>query len=68
MRLVEEAKPISEFDTGALSGSDRAYVIEADTPENVRKRNELHFVAHADIFIPAGGRPYTVNERIGKNF
>lgn len=63
LRLFKESKSISEFNKDKLSGSKDAYVILADTPENVRKRNELHFKALADIFIPAGGRPYTVNEK-----
>jgi glutamate dehydrogenase len=40
-----------------------AFVVKADTPENTRRRNELYATVQADIFIPAGGRPYTVNDK-----
>jgi glutamate dehydrogenase len=68
LRLFKESKSISEFDKTKLSDSKDAYVILADTPENVRKRNELHFKTLADVFIPAGGRPYTVNEKNWNKF
>jgi glutamate dehydrogenase len=62
LRLFKAGLPIPEFNASLLSGAG-AYVIKADTPENMRKRNELYAVIPADIFIPAGGRPYTVNEK-----
>ena len=61
LRLFKAEKPIAEFDKTKLSRDKTAFLIRADTGENILKRNELHFVAPADIFIPAGGRPYTVN-------
>jgi glutamate dehydrogenase len=63
LRLVEAGEPISKFDRKRLSSHPDAFVILADTAENIRKRNELHFAIEADVFIPAGGRPYTVNEK-----
>ena len=68
LRLFKESKSISEFDSGKLSDAEDAYVILADTTENIRKRNELHFKVLADLFIPAGGRPYTVNEKNWNKF
>jgi glutamate dehydrogenase len=62
LRLFRTGQPIASFDPKALSGKD-AFVVKADTAENIRVRNELHFKAPADVFIPAGGRPYTVNEK-----
>ena len=62
LRLFKAGEPIANFSAKQLSGKD-AFVIKADTPENMRTRNELHFKVPADIFIPAGGRPYTVNDR-----
>ena len=63
LRLVQDGESIAHFNTKALSKNKTAYVIKADTTENIRVRNNLHFVAPADIFIPAGGRPYTVNDK-----
>lgn len=68
LRLVKAGEPISKFNPKKLSGDKDAFVILADTSENIRKRNELHFIAKADIFIPAGGRPYTVNEKNWNKF
>jgi len=62
MRLFKAGEPIANFSAKCLSGKD-AFVIKADTPENIRTRNELHFKVPAEIFIPAGGRPYTVNDK-----
>lgn len=68
MRLFKEGQSIAEFNKSMLSGHESAYVIKADTPENILKRNEVPFATQADIFIPAGGRPYTVNEKNWSNF
>ena len=63
LRLFKEGRPIADFDPKCLSGHNGAFAIKADSAENVRTRNNLHFNAQADIFIPAGGRPYTVNDK-----
>jgi len=68
LRLCEEGKPASEFNPALLSGSKDAFVIKADSAENIRIRNNLHFTVYADVFIPAGGRPYTVNEKNWNQF
>ncbi len=68
LRLVEEGYSICKFDARKLSGHADAFVIQADTSENIRKRNEIHATVTADIFIPAGGRPYTVNEKNWNKF
>lgn len=68
IRLFKEGKSIAEFNAKLLSKRDGAFVIKADTAENVRIRNNLHFTARADVFIPAGGRPYTVNDKNWQNF
>lgn len=62
LRLFREGLPIAEFSAELLSGGD-AFVIKADSPENIRRRNELYATVEADIFVPAGGRPYTVNDK-----
>ena len=64
-RLVKESKSIVEFDKKKLSKDPEAFLIAADSNENIKKRNEIYRRVYADIFIPAGGRPYSVN---GKNW
>lgn len=63
LRLFKESKSIAEFNPKLLSRREGAFVIKADSAENIRTRNNLHFAIKADVFIPAGGRPYTVNEK-----
>lgn len=60
LRLFE-GLPINHFDAKQLSKAKGAFVITADTNEHIKMRNTLYAKAVADIFIPAGGRPYTVN-------
>ncbi|MFK7872832.1 MAG: NAD-glutamate dehydrogenase domain-containing protein [Oligoflexales bacterium] len=67
LSLVENNKSICEFNSAALSGED-AWVVKADSTESIRRRNNLHATAVSDIFIPAGGRPYTVKESNAKLF
>ncbi len=62
LRLVKESRSIRDFNPKALSKSPDAFVVPTDTPENVRLRNFIPMTVSADIFIPAGGRPYTVND------
>lgn len=68
LRLASEELSINHFDESKLGNDPTSFVINADTNENIRKRNELHSNAVADIFIPAGGRPYTVNGNNYKHF
>lgn len=68
LRLVGSEKSIAEYDTQKLSSSKAAFAIRADSNENILKRNNLHFEVHADIFIPAGGRPYAVTENNAHKF
>lgn len=62
LRLFKAGLGIAEFNKSVLSGKS-AFVIKADTPENMKIRNELHATVQADILIPGGGRPYTVNDK-----
>ena len=62
---MKESKSIVEFDKKKLSKDPEAFLIAADSNENIKKRNEIYRRVYADIFIPAGGRPYSVN---GKNW
>ena len=62
LRLIHGERPITDFDKKALSG-EKAFVAPADTAEGVRLRTNLHNTVEADLFIPAGGRPDTINMR-----
>ncbi|MEN9809374.1 MAG: hypothetical protein RLZZ488_941 [Pseudomonadota bacterium] len=62
LRLVRENKSIVEFSKAKLSGDAKAFVISADSKENIKVRDNLYANVEAEIFIPAGGRPYTVKD------
>ncbi len=67
LRLVTEDKSITAFAPDKLRGRG-AFVLRADTPEGQRRRAALHNEVQADIFIPAGGRPETINESNWRQF
>lgn len=62
LRLFRESKSIVEFDPKKLSQDPNAFVIAANTPENIKLRDNLFATVEAEIFIPGGGRPYTLKE------
>ncbi len=62
LRLCAESVSIVNFNPQYLRSAG-AFVREADTAENIATRNELPLQAEADIFIPAGGRPYTISSK-----
>ena len=59
LRLVENNLPIDQFDTSKLGESGAVHTV--DSEEGVKARNSMHNRVQADAFIPAGGRPNTVN-------
>ncbi len=61
LRLVKENKSISEFDSKYLT-SEEGFVLQANTRENIKIRDNLFATVEAEIFIPGGGRPYTLKE------
>eukprot|EP01022_Parablepharisma_sp_SALTPOND_P015418 TRINITY_DN2172_c0_g3_i1.p1 TRINITY_DN2172_c0_g3~~TRINITY_DN2172_c0_g3_i1.p1 ORF type:complete len:1034 (-),score=282.54 TRINITY_DN2172_c0_g3_i1:501-3602(-) len=67
LRLVDEEISISHFDAARLSGDD-AFVANTETPEGIRARNTLFAEAEAELFIPAGGRPDTLNAKNWRMF
>ncbi|MDQ3233521.1 MAG: NAD-glutamate dehydrogenase [Pseudobdellovibrionaceae bacterium] len=72
LRLFHEGKSIMEFNKEKLSRDPSSFVVLANNNENIRIRNEVYRKVYADIFIPAGGRPYSVNDKnwvdfFGKN-
>jgi len=60
LRLVEEEKPVSKFAQDRLSDEGMVHLVS--TEEGLRARNTMHNRVVADAFIPAGGRPSTINE------
>jgi len=62
LRLVRESKSIVEFDKTKLGADTKAFVVSADSKENMKIRDNLYANVEAEIFIPAGGRPYTVKD------
>lgn len=67
LRLIEADLRTSHFDASKLTGKG-AFVVSTDTPDGVRKRDDLHNIVEADIFIPAGGRPDTMNIKNWQRF
>ena len=67
LRLFKASSGIAEFNEANLRGKG-AFVIRADTPEHMKIRNELHATVQADVLIPGGGRPYTVNDKTWELF
>jgi glutamate dehydrogenase len=66
-RLVAAERPITGFDPARLSGP-QAFVASADTPAGAKIRASLHHTVAADLFIPAGGRPDTINDGNWRDF
>jgi len=67
LRLMDGGFKASHFDRAKLTGKG-ALVVSTEDPDGTRIRNELHNTAVADIFIPSGGRPDTINLSNWKSF
>lgn len=67
LRLADAEQSIASFDPARLRGQG-AFVTRADTPEGARVRNTLHNTVRADVFVPSGGRPDTINIRNWESF
>lgn len=65
-RLIEQDLSIAAFEPSRLSG--QGVVAAASTPEGARLRDTLHNTARADLFLPCGGRPDTINIRNWRDF
>lgn len=59
LRLVHSSRPIADFDRSKLSEQGKLTLVT--DPDGVRLRNEMHNRVKADAFVPAGGRPETIN-------
>jgi glutamate dehydrogenase len=67
LRLVKESKGIAAFNTAKLSGHG-SRVCPATDKAGEEARNTLHNRIAADLFVPCGGRPYTINDENWKAF
>lgn len=66
LRLVKHSLPITEFDKSKLSAHGIALPVTCE--DGLAKRNSMHFRVKADAFVPAGGRPNTINGANWKQF
>lgn len=58
-RLVEESLPITSFNTKKLSAHGIA--MDVTTEEGIARRNTMHNRIKSDAFVPASGRPNSIN-------
>ncbi|MCG6937728.1 MAG: NAD-glutamate dehydrogenase [Gammaproteobacteria bacterium] len=66
LRLVENDLPIAEFKKSWLNQSGR--VLSIADAGGAEARNTLHNRLESDVFVPAGGRPSTINEHNFQDF
>ncbi len=59
LRLFQASLPITSFSVSKLSSE--GIMLDASTEEGMSRRSSLPFRVKADAFIPAGGRPNTIN-------
>jgi len=67
IRLMDGNLKASHFDRSKLKG-EGAFVVSTEESDGTRIRNSLHNTAVADLFIPSGGRPDTINMSNWKQF
>lgn len=67
MRLVEESRSIIHFNPAKLS-SEGVLMEAKASEEGLARRNTMPFRVKADAFVPAGGRPNTINSSNWRNF
>ena len=71
LRLVREGKGIAAFDPAKLSPASRkigAQVVPATDRAGEQFRNALHNTVQADLFVPCGGRPNSINDQNWQEF
>ncbi|CAM9635203.1 unnamed protein product, partial [Phaeothamnion confervicola] len=66
LRLFHESRPIVDFTFNRLG--PKGVIHRVDTEEGMRARNSMHNRVKADAFVPAGGRPNTVNKNNWRDF
>ncbi len=60
LRLVDRELPIAEFDSALLGR--RGKLSGLNSAADIAARNGMHQRIESDAFVPAGGRPRTINE------
>lgn len=66
LRLVEHSLSISSFDASKLSAAGVSLL--TSTEEGLTRRNTMHCRVKSDVFVPAGGRPNTINNDNWRDF
>ena len=66
LRLVDENLPIDHFNPSKLGEGGVVHTV--NTEEGVKARNSMHNRVQANAFVPAGGRPNTINVHNYKQF
>merc|ERR1719422_2384245 len=66
MRLFKSGLPICDIDPKSLS--PQGVIHSATTAEGAKMRNTMHNRVKADVFVPAGGRPNTINKSNWEQF
>ena len=61
LNLVRAKKPLCDFDT-TNRPTTKFVKIDNTNCETIRLRDTMHERVAADVFMPAGGRPFAVNE------
>ena len=65
-RMVRSGLPLSDYDTSKLGADGRLHLVDND--EGLRMRNTMHNRVSADAFVPAGGRPNTIDVNNWRQF
>jgi len=65
-RLHIEDLPLDAYNPDLVGDGGEVHVV--NTPEGTQKRNTMHNRLEADVFVPAGGRPNTINMLNWKHF
>jgi glutamate dehydrogenase len=60
LNLVRWTRPITSFKRELLSKD--GILMDASTNEGLARRNSMPFRVKSDAFVPAGGRPATINK------
>jgi glutamate dehydrogenase len=61
LRLFKEGLPITHYKGKLSQGSNPGVLMTRDTDEGLQRANTMFLRVKADVFVPAGGRPNTMN-------
>ena len=68
LRLVQAGSGIANFDPRRLSSASEARACAANDRDGEAFRDTLYQRVEADLFVPCGGRPWTIDERSWNRF